>query len=166
VSLIVTLLGFALTAWALRLTYDQARQAKLSAESAENAADAAALAVRDVRFKLDRYSAYRDLSEAEFAMNACKQHLQGEPSWSNASDNYDIARRALIRVAQIPNAVPDAVRSDIRMIIEHISMFCDQVDAARYSKSRYPNPTTVSSAIRKNYETLAAAKAAIEKDIS
>lgn len=91
-GLIIGLLGFSLTVWGLRLTFLQAREAKRSADNATTSADAAREALNTFKFKLDRYSAYRDISEAEFAMESCKGHLEA-PNWRYASETYDIARK-------------------------------------------------------------------------
>ena len=165
-GLLITTIGFALTAWALRLTYLQAREAKKAADSAETAAGAAKTAIGNFQFKLDRYAAYRDLSEAEFAMDACKHHLEDEPAWRHASDSYDAARRALIRICQFPDALPADLADRLRQISDHMRQFCDKVDAANAKKGAYPDRSKVSSAIRDNYETLAAAKLYFEKDLA
>lgn len=163
-GLALGVLGFTLTVWGLRLTYLQAREARAAAKAAVSAADAAADAVTSFRFKLDRYSAYRDLSEAEFAMEACKQHLE-IPTWEHASRSYEIARRAMIRVYQgSPELTPDLINR-LRAITEHISAFCTKVDAARAGKGTFPNPNKVISTIRENYEVMLAVKLSLEKDI-
>lgn len=165
VSFLITIAGFALTALGLRLTYVQAREAKRAADSAETSADTATEAVTSFRFKLDHYSAYRDISDAEFAMEACKRHLQGEPAWSDASESYEIARRALIRSLQLKDELPQEVAEGLRKISDHIRSFCNRIDAAKAGKQSYPDAAKVTSAIRNNYEILASAKAFLEKDL-
>lgn len=163
-GLLVGLFGFGLTAWGLRLTYLQAKEAKKSADAATTAADAAAAAVTAFKFKLDRYSAYRDVSEAEFAMDSCRRHLETE-SWKNASESYEIARKALIRLQHASLEIADETRDQLRQISEHIRSFCNKVDAALVGKGAYPNSAKVIAAIRSDYETLSAIKVKIEEGI-
>ncbi|WP_342249341.1 hypothetical protein [Sphingomonas sp. OTU376] len=164
VGLALGILGFGLTVWGLRLTYLQAKDAKRSADQATTAADAAKDAVQSFRFKLDRYSAYRDISEAEFAMDACKRHLEAE-SWRHASDSYDLARKAMIRVQHASLGLSEGMMDQIRQISEHTTSFCNKVDAALAGKGAFPNAVKVASTIRSNYETLSAIKIILEKDI-
>jgi hypothetical protein len=164
VGLMLGVLGFALTVWGLRLTYIQARDAKRSADKAIDAADAARAAVSNFRFKLDRYSAYRDISEAEFAMEACKRRLEA-PNWKHAADSYDIARKAMIRVQHASVDLTEDLKGQMREMSEHMNLFCNKVDAALAGKGSYPNSSKVIAAIRSNYEILSLVKTNLEKGI-
>jgi hypothetical protein len=158
IGLLFSAVGFPLTVWGLRLTFVQARKAT-------DAASAATRAVATFKFRLERYSAYRDVSEAEFAMDACKRHLETE-SWKHASESYEVARKAMIRVQQTSINLPGDVKDQLRQITEHINSFCSRVDAAIAGKGNYPSSSKVASTIRTNYETLSAVKIMLEKEIA
>lgn len=164
VSLTLGVLGFSLTAWGLRLTFLQAKHARSQAASAQRSSQAAVEAVTAFRFRIDRYSAYRDISEAEFAMETCKRHLE-IPAWKHASDSYEMARKAIIRVSQASIELDAALSDQLKGVSDHMGAFCDKVDAALAGKGSYPNVAKVTSAVRQNYAVLSAVKLAIQKDV-
>lgn len=157
VSLCITIIGFGLTAWALFKTYEQAREAESAAEKARQA-------VSDVQIKIDSYSALRDVNEALLCMESCKRHLVHE-AWPDASETYEAAHRAIVRLTQSDIDFGRALNLDLVRMGTHVKAFCDQVDAAKVGKGEYPDRAKVLIAIRENYKILYSANSVLEKSI-
>jgi hypothetical protein len=157
-GLIVGLVGFPLTVVGIWLTYRQARDAETAAHAAERAAS-------ELQFRIERYSAYRDISEASVSIDAARRHL-ANAAWADASEMYELARRAVVRVHVAPVGLEDELRAQLRLMADHMAAFCDRVDSALGGKGTLPDATKVYAAIRQNYETLVLVKTAIEEGIS
>lgn len=155
VALFITIGGFCVTVWALWKTYKQAEEAEL-------AADAAKVAVGALQFRIDGYSAFRDVNEAMLNIDGCKKHLRNE-AWRDASDVYEAAHRAVVRLTLCDIDFGRKLSADLVKLATHTKAFCDQVDAALVGKGELPDRAKVYSAIRDNYKILSAASSFLEK---
>lgn len=156
IGLVISALGFPLTVVGLRLTYLQAGRAKTAAETAYDA-------VENFKFKLDRHSAYRDVSQAGSLIDAA-QKFMGKGAWSDASEAYENARRAIIRIIKADLALLPELEAELKSMSEHMALFCNKVDTASAGKGGYPNANKVIATIRTHYDVLAAVRASIEKE--
>lgn len=156
-GLVLSLLGFALTAWGLWKTYQQAKDA-------EDAATAAADALAGVQFRIENYSAYRDVNEALIGMETCRKHLQNE-AWPHASEAYETALRAVVRLVQSDIDFGRKLGKNLQDLAAHMHAFCDQVDAAVAQKDSFPERSKVFQAIRENYKVLSATNVVLEKRV-
>jgi hypothetical protein len=155
-GLILSFVGTLLTLFGLYATYRQARTARRSAEDAE-------AAVKDFRFRSDRYDSFRDLSQASYALEMTKRHLNND-AWRDASESYEDARRAIIRVRLSAPDLPDQSRKSLGQIASHMAAFCDAVDRAVADKGDYPDTFKVLATIRKNYETIAVIQRSLKEE--
>lgn len=157
-GLAITILGFVIALWGLKLTYEKAQKAATAAHAAENAVNA-------FKLRIDQYSVYRDLGEATLAIETTRKHLMKPTSWADACDSYEIALRAAVRVQQSEMTFDEGLADDFDKMVVHMQRFCDRVDAAEAGKAQYPDEAKVLSAIRQNHAILSAAKAAVEKEV-
>ena len=157
-GLLLSVLGTLLTLIGLYATYRQAKKAKKSATDAE-------AAVREFKFRADRYDAHRDLSQATYALEMTKRHLNND-AWRDAGDTYEDARQAIIRMQ---HAVPDldlSKKASLTKITGHMANFCNAVDTAVAGKGVYPDKLKVLSTIRKNYEVIVIVQRSLEHGAS
>ena len=80
---LLSVFGTVLTLVGLWATYRQAAKAKSSAKEAE-------AAVKEFKFRADRYDAHRDLSQATYALEMTKRHLNND-AWRDAAETYEDA---------------------------------------------------------------------------
>lgn len=164
VSLLVTILGFGLTAWALRLTYVQAKDAKRSADSAQTAADAAAQAVDTFRFRLEKYAASHDLAHAVSSIDSARRHLMND-AWRDVGDSYENARQALLRVRVSDVARLKGSEETINLILAHMVSFGNRIDTALSGKGVYPDKRKILPKIREYHDFLLTIQKSIEKEL-
>jgi DNA-binding MurR/RpiR family transcriptional regulator len=155
ISLVLSLVGFPLTVIGLRLTY-------LQAQRAETAAEASSRAVREFKDQVDRQAASRDVSQAMYAIDVTRQHLRND-AWNDAATSYEDARRALVRLQEQRGYVQENQRERFAAMLDHMSAFCDAVDAYPTGKSKLPDKSKVFSAIRENYQILVSVRNALER---
>lgn len=157
-SFLLGIIGTILTLFGLYLTYRQARTAR-------RAAIAAGDAVREFRFRSDRYDAFRDLSQASYALDMTRRHLNND-AWRDAAESYEDARRAIIRVQTSTTDLSDGESRRLSKICSHLTSFCDKVDAALAGKVEYPDQAKVMNAIRRHHETLAALQRSLQEGVN
>lgn len=145
-SLLLSILGTLLTLFGLYATYRQAAKAKQSAKDAE-------AAVRDFKFKADRYDAHRDLSQATYALEMTKRHLNND-AWRDAADTYEDVRRAIIRMQHAVTDIGPSDKAALTKMTGHMASFCNAVEAAAANKAEYPDKFKVLATIRRNYEVI------------
>jgi len=153
-GLLLSIIGTLLTLIGLYATYRQAAKAKASAKDAESA-------VRDFKFRADRYDAHRDLSQATYALEMTKRHLNND-AWRDAADTYEDARQAIIRMHHAaPDLVP-AEKSALTKMTGHMASFCNAVETALAGKGAYPDKFKVSATIRRNYEVIVSVQRSLQ----
>lgn len=151
-------MGLLLTLTGLYFTFRQAKKAA-------TAADAATEAVREFRFRVNFQDASRDISEAAYALDTTRRHLNNG-AWRDAVDSYEDARRAIIRIdIALPNLAPEH-QNAIRRASEQMRRFCDKIDAAMAGKAEFPDPAKAQAVIRRNYELLALIQRTLEESVS
>ena len=148
---LVTLMGRGATYW-------QARDAKRSAKDAQKA-------VQEFKFRSDRYYAFRDLSQASYALEMTKRHLNND-AWRDAAESYDDARQAIIRMQlAAPEIMPGDGKSLSRMT-SHMASFCNAVDAALADKGDFPDKFKVMATMRRNYETIVTLQRSLQEGVN
>jgi hypothetical protein len=138
-GLIVGVFGF----WK---TLQQIKLVKSATEAAEDA-------ISNLKFKVARYDASRDLSQASYAVETAKRCLDNE-SWRDASDAYEDARKALVRVQLASGLICDSHKEILKEICTHMVSFSYDVDAAIFGKGEYPDKIKIKHIIRQNYENI------------
>jgi hypothetical protein len=151
ISLSVGVVGIVLTLGGLYFTF---RQAKKAAD-----------AVRDFRLRVSRQDASRDMSEAAYALDTTRRHLNNG-AWKDAVDSYEDARRAFIRIDVAAITMPEEHREAIRRSADQMGRFCNKVDTALSNKGSYPDTAKAKAVIRKNYELLAVIQRVLEESVS
>ena len=89
-GLILGVFGTILTLVGLFATYRQAKKARSTSA-------AASAAVEQFQFRLQSYESSNDLSHASGALENTRRYLTND-LWKDASDTYDEARRAAVRL--------------------------------------------------------------------
>lgn len=155
-SLVVSVVGLILTLLGLWLTYRQA-------EAAATSADASIRAVEDFKFRLGQYNAARDLTEALYAIDSTRSHLNNE-MWKDASISYEDARRALIRLSGVEEIRP-LVNDRFETILSNMGGLCDQINAAVSGKAKLPNKSKSLTVMRENYDYILTIRTALERSV-
>ncbi|HEU0099427.1 MAG TPA: hypothetical protein VFQ67_11715 [Allosphingosinicella sp.] len=150
--------GLVCTLIAFYLTYLQARKAATSAERARHA-------VEQFKFRTTLHDAARDLSEAAYALDITRRHLNNG-SWRDAVDSYEDGRRAIIRVDIALPDLPQDRRDALTKMSDQMRLFCEKVDAAAAGKGQYPDQVKALAVIRKNYELLASLQRHLDEGVS
>lgn len=145
-SFVLTSVGILLTLIGVYATYRQASRARSAAEAADNA-------VRDFRFRAASYDGYRDVSEAAYALEVTRRHLNND-AWSDASDSYEDARRALVRIRNNLPSLDDEGSSMVDLMTDQMANFCKAVDRALSGKRSFPDKAKCLEAIRINYDRI------------
>lgn len=153
-SLLISLFGTILTLIGLYATYRQAAKAKASAKDAQSA-------VREFKFRADRYDAHRDLSQATYALEMTKRHLNNE-AWLDAAETYEDARQAIIRMQHAVPELAQADRSALGRMATHMANFCNTVETALADKGDYPDKFKVLATIRRNYEVIVSVQRSLQ----
>lgn len=126
--------------------------------------DAANDAINAFRLKLKTQNASREIAEALTAIETTKRYLISN-NWTDASQSYETVLRSLIRLQSSNVIQSDVHRATLGKNINHISAFCDKVDAARAEKAAYPDKHKVLPALRKMTENLMIFQTHVEKDM-
>ncbi|WP_373475953.1 hypothetical protein [Sphingorhabdus sp.] len=154
-SFLIGIFGTGLTLVGLFYTFREARRAV-------SAADHAQIAVENFKLRVTQHDAGRDVAEASYALDITRRHLNNG-SWNDASDSYEDARRAIIRMTMSIPSLPDVQKEKLRKMAEQIQRLCNKIDAAQSGKGEYPDVAKAKTVIRSNYEVLAAIKKYIEE---
>lgn len=157
-GLLLSILGTILTLIGLYLTY---RKARLAA----SAADAATGAVASFKFRSLQHDTSRDVSEAAYALDTTRRHLNNS-AWRDAIDSYEDARRAIVRMRMATTVIPEELRESLRKSSEQIRKFCEKVDAALADKGDFPDSEKAKAVIRKNYELLTSVQQMLHEGLS
>lgn len=157
-SFILAVGGTFLTLIGLWATFYQAREARRSARDAEQA-------VSDFKFRADRYDAFRDLSQASYAFEMTKRHLNND-AWRDAAESYEDARQAIIRMQLAAPEVAEAEAKRLKGMTTHMANFCDAVELGDSGKGVYPDKLKVLATIRRNYATIVTMQRALQEDRS
>jgi hypothetical protein len=153
-SLLLGVVATVLTLLGLFATYRQAVQAKRSARDAETA-------VKECRFRASQYDAYRDLSQASYALEMTKRHLNNN-GWRDASETYEDARQAIIRMQHAVEQLAPTDAAALSKMTGHMANFCNAVDAALSGKGNYPDKFKVLATIRRNYEVIVSVQRSLQ----
>lgn len=153
-GLLLSLFGFAATAYGLYRTYQQAKDAN-------NAAEISAEELAKFKVRTQKADAYRDLSEAQYALEMTKKHLNND-AWSDAGDSYEDARRAIIRVKAALPTMDDGIAEALNNIELHGRKFCEQIDIGLAKKGELPDKAKTLAAIRESYGTMFTIQNSIE----
>ncbi len=158
ISFIVGGVGTLLTLIGLFFTFIQARRAA-------SAASLVRTAVNDFRFRLSHHDAARDASEALYALDVTRRHLNND-AWRDAVDSYEDARRAILRIIMSLPTLDANIILDLHRTASQMRLFCNKVDAALGQKSEYPDVAKSKAVIRKNYDSVAAVQRLINEDLT
>lgn len=158
IASIATLLGIGISLWALWLTY-------LQAKSAFEAAERASEAVDNFRFRWSTYDGLRDLSEATYALKSAKKHIAND-SWHDASECYEDARQALLRIITAPIGINQDEIFQIKRACKQFEAFCKKIDLAIMSGGELPDKASVLTTHRSNYEILVRFERSLQSRIS
>lgn len=153
-SFLLSVLGTLLTLAGLYATYRQAAKAKKSASDAETA-------VREFKFRAGRYDAHGDLSQAAYALQMTKRHLNND-AWRDAADTYEDARQAIIRMQHATPDLEGPNKTALTRMTGHMASFCNAVEAAAAGKADYPDKFKVLATIRRNYEVIVGVQRSLE----
>jgi len=145
-GLLLSVFGTCLTLCGLFLTYRQAKAAASAAETAN-------VAVGNFKFRVSQHDISRDVSEATYALDTTRRHLNND-AWKDAIDSYEDARRAIVRMMMAKDILSDDLKEGLRRASEQMRKFCDKVDAALAGKGGFPDSEKAKAVIRKNYELL------------
>lgn len=154
---LIGLIGLPFTLLGLALTYVQARRARISAETLKNE-------IETFQFKRDQSDALSVLGEAKAAMEASSR-LIAVDSWRDAVASYDNARKCIQKVRILCTSLSSRSQRKLKLISDHLTAFATQVEAALVSKDAFPEPTAVTSAIRKHSDEISAIQHEIQESI-
>lgn len=155
ISFVIGVFGTTLTLFGLFFTFREAKRAG-------SAADQAQAAVENFKFRVTQHDAGRDVAEASYALEITRRHLNN-CSWNDASDSYEDARRAIIRITMSVQTLAGSHRDDLKRMSDQIRRLCDKIDSAQAGKGSFPDIAKAKTVIRSNYETLAVIKKHIEE---
>jgi hypothetical protein len=156
-SFLIGIAGFALTLAGLYLTYRQASQARTAAEAADDA-------VERFRFRASQYESFRDTSEAAYALDVTKRHLNNG-AWTDAGQSYEDARRALVRVKNNASGLDAEAHQLLDTMIGQMVSFCNAVDGGLSGKKQLPDKSKALAAIRTNHDRLVIVQHTIHKGL-
>jgi hypothetical protein len=156
-SFVVGLTGLCLTLAGLYLTYREATRARTAAEAADRAVDR-------FRFRASQYESYRDASEAAYALDVTKRHLNND-AWTDAGQSYEDARRALVRIRNNAENLDDDTLALLNTMIDQMVSFCNAVDSGLAGKRKLPEKPKALAAIRNNHDRIVIVQHMIQKGI-
>lgn len=142
---LVGALGLPFTLAGLYLTFLQAKRARLSAEQVRSEVD-------KFKVRYDRSEAIAYLADAKAGMENTSILILKE-SWREAGSIYDEARKSIQKVRFLSELSPSA-RRKLKLIVEHLESFSNEVDNALHGKGDFPDSPSVRSAIRRNTDDL------------
>jgi hypothetical protein len=139
VGLNLSVAGFGVTFWQLSRTSSAAR--------------AAADAVEQLRDRLSRHDAAKEIAQANYALSIARSHVS-PGSWQEVSRRCEDANQALMRIdlGGLIETHPEA--KGILGIGKSLSRLVDTIDAALAGKGEYPEDTKIAPALRKNAQIL------------
>lgn len=139
IGLLPTLVG-------LYLTYRQAKNARLSAQQVADE-------VRKFGLHRDKSESLGWLGEARASIEVAAVLISAQ-KWREASSVYDEARKSLQKVRTSCGALPPVHKKKLRLIVEHLTAFSDDVDDALEGKGSYPDGSSVRATIRRHTDDL------------
>lgn len=145
IGFILGVIGFAITLGGLAVALRRLRKL-------ETAAVAAQSAVENFRLRIVHYDAATDASEAHYALQTTRRHLNND-GWREAAESYEDARSAMMRVQPYLAQAERQLVEEVDKMIAQLNKHCTTIERGVGDPLRkMPDKASLSSSLRRHLD--------------
>lgn len=143
IGFIISVVGFAITLAGFAVAIRKLRKLQTATEAAKTAAEG-------VKLRVIQYDAANDATEARYALQSTRRHLDND-GWRDVADSYEDARLAMVRLLPILLQESEALGDEVRRMIGQIDKHCTVVERGVNDPGRQlPDKASLRSSLRRH----------------